>query len=234
MAAQEKATRLNPRDVQLQYRLGMMTDRLGDGDSARKILSGLVGRYPANALYRFSLARLTYRNGNVREAAFHLSKAIELSPGIMNTNYWNIIYRADTAYYHDIVYYLQENADGKTVNPVISAKYGRIMLNLYDTMQAERYLTMRSINCLIYHRPGTRSVRSLWVGRILQKRNCIYEGQSYWLRTISGLRPFWGAWKDGNCQQGSRTIPPTTVSLRNHTGSSAFAGTPVSRCTSIF
>lgn len=141
MAAMEKATRLNPRDVQLQYRLGMMTDRSGDGDSARKLLSGLVDRYPANALYRFSLARLIYRNGNTREAAFHLSKAIELSPRIMDTHYWNVTCSADTAYYHDVVDYLREDADQKTVNPIISAKYGKIMLNLCDTMQAERYLT---------------------------------------------------------------------------------------------
>lgn len=70
-----------------QYRLGMVLDRLGDREGARRALETAVVQSPNDATVRLVLGRLLLDAGETAEAARHLDLACQLDPKLSGAWY---------------------------------------------------------------------------------------------------------------------------------------------------
>jgi tetratricopeptide (TPR) repeat protein len=143
----QKAIEKNPYDMMLLHNLSVVLNEEGKKDSSLFILSELVTRFPNNALYQMTMFDSFYRNGNKKEAQMHILKAVQNSPGILETPLWQNLTRKDTLFTQKIIQTLKINDPELNAEPIMLAKYGKLLLNLGDTIRAKEYLT-RSVSIL--------------------------------------------------------------------------------------
>lgn len=88
----------NPMDIQLTYNLAVVLDAAGASDSSLRLMRGLVGRFPDNALYRVTLFEMAREcEAPEAEEAENLVRAIELAPDLLQTPLWRDLQVQDSA-----------------------------------------------------------------------------------------------------------------------------------------
>lgn len=135
----QKAIDQKKNDYLLQHNMANILQYEGRNDSALIILSKLVNDFPQNTLYQISLGKLLYKNGNADLALIHFEKAIRISPTVLDAPFWINFERSDSINATIIKDRLKKNMI-KTEDPILISKYGKICLNLKDTIGAEKYL----------------------------------------------------------------------------------------------
>lgn len=135
----------NHRDNMLKYHLGLALIEERQVDSALHIFNELTTRFPNNTLYNVSYFENLYNAGEKNKAEKYLIKAIELFPGIINSELWTNIEKNDSIYIKKITNRLlsdissKENSELKT-NPITLAKIGKILFLLGKNASSEKYL----------------------------------------------------------------------------------------------
>lgn len=135
----QKAIGQNNNDYLLQHNMANILQYEGRNDSALIILSKLVNDFPQNTLYQISLGKLLYENGNTDFALIHFEEAIRISPTVLDAPFWINFERTDSISATIIKDRLKKKMI-KTEDPILISKYGKICLNLKDTIGAEKYL----------------------------------------------------------------------------------------------
>lgn len=82
-----EAVSLQPALEGAQRRLGLVRDRLGDRDGARRAFETAVQQSPTDATAHLLLGRLLLDQGQIREAIQHLERACRLEPDSANAFY---------------------------------------------------------------------------------------------------------------------------------------------------
>jgi tetratricopeptide (TPR) repeat protein len=90
----QHALDLNPNLPGVNRRLGMVKDRLGDHEAARRAFERAIAQAPSDALARLLLGRLLLDQGKAREAQALLERACELEPESANAFY--VLFRAQS------------------------------------------------------------------------------------------------------------------------------------------
>lgn len=189
-----QAIQMNDYDNRLKYYQAVVKVRQRKTLLAEELITKLARQSPANTLYRLALFRLQYERGEVDSAAENLTQAILLSPQLLDTQYWNDITSADSAFGENIISRLRRNIhESKAENPIIQAKQGKILLALGDIAGSQRMLERVIIRMpnlsrpwcylgLIYRSMDKDSVGSLYIERAL----VLDPGDSFTSQCLSG------------------------------------------------
>lgn len=122
-----EAVRLNPRDVQLVYRLACVLQASGQYATALQLIEELVDRFPNNAQYNWTLGCAFQLKGFSEKAQKYLVTAIRLMPDLLNSQEWSNMTTTDTLLAQSVkqaligTYRPYLNTD-----PIKLAKYGEI------------------------------------------------------------------------------------------------------------
>ena len=135
------AQHLNPRDIMLRHHLAVIDAYTGDREKPRKNLEELVDRFPNNALFRFSLGKLSYDQEDIANAVMHWTRMIMIMPAILETPEWRRLMAADTTVRHLIAKNLETVITQQTDDPIQQAKYGKLALEINQSDLARKHLT---------------------------------------------------------------------------------------------
>ncbi len=76
-----KLLAIRPDDPDLALQVALAMQRIEDDEAALGVLEAVLERHPRHAGARLEMARLQYRRGNLTEARFHLTQALDIEPG---------------------------------------------------------------------------------------------------------------------------------------------------------
>lgn len=93
----------NRNDIQLQNYRAVVQCYLNGFAAARDILQDLTTRFPNNTLYRLNLANIQYLNRESESAVVNYSKAIILTPSILEDPAWFTFATQDKPMYNKVV-----------------------------------------------------------------------------------------------------------------------------------
>ena len=91
-----EAVRLNPRDVQLVYRLACVLQATGQYGAALQLIEELAARFPDNAQYNWTLGCIFQQDSCSEKAQKYLVNAIRLMPDLLESQEWRDMAAADT------------------------------------------------------------------------------------------------------------------------------------------
>ena len=132
-----------PQFTQLQHDLAYIEFMKGNTDSSLNLLKDIVRKYPDSALYNYSLFNLCYKANkeNVESVIPNIVQAIVLSPDIFQTSLWTNDIAADTMTKKIIEIALKKAVTTSESDPLILAKYGKILHCLGDVEAAEKSIS---------------------------------------------------------------------------------------------
>jgi tetratricopeptide (TPR) repeat protein len=132
---------LNPNDLVLKYNLSIILESENKSDSSLCILEELTEKYPNNSLYQAGLFLHLYKNEKKEEGKKHFISAVENEPNLLETSVWRKMQEKDSIYADQISGEIHDRLLNTEVNdPVSSARYGRLLLCLKDTLSAKSFL----------------------------------------------------------------------------------------------
>lgn len=136
-----KAIKENPYDTRLIYTNAVMSYYAGKEVKAEDLLRKLVGKHPNNALYNMSLGKYLYLIGNKIEAKTYISKSVILYPDALISDWSKSIKIIDSAFHNAIMEEVYNYMDIEIDNPILLAKYGKILFIEGNYLDAKLYLT---------------------------------------------------------------------------------------------
>lgn len=121
-----EAMKKNRNDVQLQNYRAVVQYYLNGFAAARDILQDLTTRFPNNTLYRLNLANIQYLNREAEAAVVNYSRAIILTPSILEDSVWLIFATQDKTMYNKVIEQVKTEISDIPSDPIALAKYGKI------------------------------------------------------------------------------------------------------------
>ena len=137
----QTAMRDVPKDVMFRYQYALLFQEEGKRDSALLMLAGLVEKHPQRALYQWTYGNLLIGQGDTLNAADCFKTAIRLTPAYLE----RLTALQDTAVIQHVVEAIQKEAmdyynNKMQKDPVLLAKYGKILLDLNYEHSAQKLL----------------------------------------------------------------------------------------------
>ncbi len=176
----DKAIQMNNIDNRIRHYRAIANAQQGKTEQAEAELNQLVTQSPANTLYRLSLFRLQYERSEKKLAATNLVRAILLSPRLLDTQYWADIASADSIFATIITNQLNlAISKSNSSDPIIQAKYGKILLSLGDTVKAQHIL-----EDVVTQMPGL-SRPWCYLGLIYRNQGKVKTGTTYIKRALA-------------------------------------------------
>ncbi|WP_420187432.1 hypothetical protein M1B74_01420 [Bacteroides pyogenes] len=128
-----RALQKNTEDPCLLYNIASIYYADGQIERSKEIMDLLIKNYPHKSL--FWLTAFWYSLDNSTVNIDYLINAIKLNPNILESSYFQLITNIDSSIYKDIktVLTYQENE----LDPIQSAKYGKLLFLLGDTLNAK-------------------------------------------------------------------------------------------------
>jgi tetratricopeptide (TPR) repeat protein len=131
----------NPQDPMIKYNLSVIFKLDNNRDMSLRMLRELIKKYPNNSVYQIGLFTQLYEDGKTKESLPYFVSAIKNNPNLLETPMWRNFQTNDSLHANAIVKKLKDDLlciDRK--DPVLSAKYGKILLCLGDTLSAKSFL----------------------------------------------------------------------------------------------
>lgn len=124
----QKAISLNPFDIRIKFFHALTTYEKGDKQQALQKIASLIEKYPKNSLYNFTMFSLLEKENNKNSINF-LIKAIELSPKILETDFFKQFLKEKPSVYEELKdFFYQKYIKNTSENPFELGKQGKIFL----------------------------------------------------------------------------------------------------------
>lgn len=145
----QKAIDANQNDPHLQHIRAIILYYKEERARSKHILASLVEEFPNNTLYRISLGNLFYIENNKESSIKQYTKAIEISPSIMEGSAWKQFEDMDPSSVEKINANIRLNIENNNDDddPILLAKSGKLYYILGDIQSSKKNL-LKSVNLL--------------------------------------------------------------------------------------
>lgn len=140
----QKAINLNPFDIRIKFFHALTTYEKGNKQQALQEITSLIEKYPKNSLYNFTMFSLLEKEKSKKSMDF-LIKTIELSPKILDTDFFKQCLEKNPSVYVELKqYFLNKYTNNVSNNPFELGKQGKILLCFGFNHEAHKKLLRAS------------------------------------------------------------------------------------------